>query len=386
MKRVLLLGSTGSIGRQTIDVIESHPELFCVDGLAAYSNIELLASQAAKTKAKRIAIVNEEAYNKYISAYNHDGIEVYCGFKGLIDMCEASDANIALGAIVGIAGLPCIIACINKGMDIALANKETLVAGGMLVTALARKKKVKLLPVDSEHSAIFQCLNASGARAERIILTASGGPFFGMSREELEKVTVEDALRHPNWSMGKKITVDCATMMNKGLEVIEANWLFGTSPDRIDVAIHRKSIVHSMVQFVDGSVLAQLGAPDMRLAIQYALTWPKRYECVSEKLDIFSMGALEFVRPDMEAFPCLDYAYKALKAGNGAPVALNAANEVAVESFLNREISFATISKIIEQCLIVAPPINEMDYTAIMQLDMFTRRMARRFIKMEVKG
>ena len=352
MKRLLVLGSTGSIGRQTLDVATDRSAEFSIWGLSARSNTALLLEQVRRHHPKAVAVTDPAAAED-VRGNLPAGTALYVGPEGLLELTRAAEgqADVAVAAVVGIAGLPAVVAAIEAGMDVALANKETLVTGGALVNGLLAKHGRKLFPVDSEHSAIFQCIQGLSDPAEiaRLILTASGGPFFGWSAEQLTNVTVEQALKHPNWSMGSKITIDSASLMNKGLEVIEAHWLFGVAPQNIDVVVHRQSIVHSMVELRDHSVLAQLGCPDMRIPIQYALTWPRRLACAAPPLDILKAGTLSFEPPDRAAFPCLALAYEALRLGGGTAVALNAANEVAVDKFLTGGISFSSIPKLIER-------------------------------------
>lgn len=346
-KKLLLLGSTGSIGTQTLSVVDHHPDQFEIEALAAYRSVDAMAEQVAKYHPKRVCMVDEAAAKALAARVD---VPVLAGEKGLLTLCDETEADIALDAVVGIAGLTAVMRLIERGVDIALANKEALVTGGALVMEAARKHQVKMLPVDSEHSAIFQCLQG-GAAPLRLWLTASGGPFFGWKAEDLAKVTPAQALKHPNWSMGSKITIDSATLMNKALEVIEARWLFDVEPDNIHVLVHRKSIIHSLVEFADHSILAQLGCPDMRVAIQYALTWPDRAPCPAPALDLAEAGALEFARPDREAFPALDLGYRALKEGGGASVVLNGANELAVDAFLKGRIGFTRIPALVEKAM-----------------------------------
>ena len=352
MKRLLVLGSTGSIGRQTLDVVAAGDTEFSIWGLSAHSNADLLLSQVHRFHPKAVAVTDPAAAER-VRGELPAGTAFFVGPEGLVALCRAAQgqADLAVAAVVGIAGLPAVVACLEGGMDVALANKETLVTGGALVNGLLARHGRRLFPVDSEHSAIFQCIQGLSAHSEiaRLILTASGGPFFGWEAERLADVTVQDALRHPNWSMGAKITIDSATMMNKGLEVIEARWLFDVPVERIDVVVHRQSVVHSMVELVDHSVLAQLGCPDMRIPIQYALTWPRRLACPAPQLDILKAGTLTFAPPDRVAFPCLELGYEALRRGGGAAVALNAANEVAVDKFLRGSIRFTDIPHLVER-------------------------------------
>jgi 1-deoxy-D-xylulose-5-phosphate reductoisomerase len=358
LKRLLVLGSTGSIGMQALLVSENLGGEFEIWGLSAHGNEELLLEQAKRWRPACVALTAPGAAES-LRGRLPDGMRLFSGPEGLLEMCREAQGNAdeAVAAIVGIAGLPAVAECIRAGLDIALANKEALVAGGGLVLRLLAEHGGKLYPVDSEHSAIFQCIQGLSSRDEirRIILTASGGPFYGYTRDMLSSVTVEQALRHPNWSMGGKITIDSATLMNKGLEVVEARWLFGLPAESISVVIHRQSVVHSMVELADGSVLAQLGCPDMRIPIQYALTYPKRLPCTAPALDILKAGPLTFSKPDTDAFPCLGLAYEALRRGGGAAVAMNAANEVAVDKFIRGSIPFNDIPKMVEKGMNLSP-------------------------------
>lgn len=348
MKRVVILGSTGSIGRQALEVIEAHPGRWRVVGLAAGRNADLLAEQAKAFRPRAVALADERAAAALAGELAPLGIEVLAGDEGLGDLAAMPEANIVLSAMAGSAGLGPTYRAIMAGKDIALANKETLVTGGPAVMEAVRRKGVRLLPVDSEHSGLFQCLQGQDRQAvARLWLTASGGPFRGWSREELAGVTAEEALRHPTWSMGTRITIDSATLMNKGLEVIEAHWLFGVSYDRIEVLVHPESIVHAMVEMRDGSVLAQLGRADMRVPIQYALSYPERLPGLLEPLDLARVGCLHFEQPDRQAFPCLDLAYQAGRTGGTLPAVMNAAKEVAVGAFLAGGIGFLDIPRII---------------------------------------
>lgn len=349
-KNMAILGSTGSIGIQALDVARNLG--IKVSGLAANSNVELLEKQAREFKPLAVSAGNSRLASELESRLSGLGIEVLYGFDGLKTVAALKETDTVVSSIVGIAGLIPTLEAIRNGKDIALANKETLVAAGSLVMTEAGKHGVRIFPVDSEHSAIFQCL--SGNRREdvsRIILTASGGPFRGRKRTDLKNVTVSEALRHPNWKMGSKITIDSATLMNKGLEVIEARWLFDAGPEMIKVVVHPQSIIHSMVEYIDGSVMAQMGSPDMRIPIQLALTFPERAENSFSRLDLLNCRELTFEEPDVEAFPCLALAYKALKAGGTMPAALNGANEAAVSLFLDGKIMFTDISVIIERIM-----------------------------------
>jgi len=332
-KRIAVLGSTGSIGCQTLDVVQNFPDRFEIIGLAAGTNLDKLAGQAAKHKPRIVSIGRPEDIPKFRSMVD-SGVKVVAGTKGMIEVAADERVDMVVTSITGTLGLIPTVEAIKSGKDIALANKETLVAAGELVMSLVRAKGVRLLPVDSEHSAVFQSLAGAGPKdIRRIILTASGGPFLYKTKEELHDVGVHDALKHPNWSMGQKITIDSATLMNKGLEVIEARWLFDTDFDRIDVVVHPQSIIHSMVEFPDGSVIAQLGVPDMKIPIQYALTFPERWANDFPKLDFLSLGELTFLPPRMNEFPCLAMAYQAGRQGGTMPAVMNAANDKAVSLF-----------------------------------------------------
>lgn len=351
-KKIAILGSTGSIGRQALDILSDYPEYYEISALSSYQNIDLLYEQVKRYKPSRVAIIDNERA-KAFRKRDLKGLTVLSGETSLIQLIEDGELDIVLVAVVGIAGLRVTLAALEAGIDVALANKETLVAGGQLVIEAAQRTGSHLIPVDSEHSAIFQCFRAASKPQEinKIYLTASGGPFRGFSRNKLKQVSVDDALKHPNWDMGKKITVDSSTLMNKGLEVIEAKWLFDLSVDQIDVLIHPQSIIHSMVEFVDGSIIAQMGKPDMRIPILYAFSYPERFSTKLKKLDFLNIPALSFEEPDIESFPSLSLAYKALKIGGTMPTVLNAANEVAVQKFLQTEISFLEIPVIVERAM-----------------------------------
>lgn len=349
MKKISVLGSTGSIGTQTLDVARMHRDQFQIEGLAAGSNVELLLQQVKEFGPRKVSVATKELADR-VKHSLPAGTEVFYGREGLIEIAAGTDAELVVTAVVGSMGLPSTLAAIEAGKNIGLANKETLVTAGHLVTAAAAAKGVKLLPIDSEHSAIFQCLNGERYEdIERITLTASGGSFRDYTREQLVNVTVEDALKHPNWSMGAKITIDSATMVNKGLEVIEAHWLYGLPYEQISVLLHPESIIHSFVEFRDSSIIAQLGNPDMRVPIQYALTYPERWNSPAPRLSLAEAGRLNFREMDFERFPCLRLAYECGKMGGTAPTVFNAANEVAVARFLRKEISFLRIEEIIEQ-------------------------------------
>ncbi|MCR8845485.1 1-deoxy-D-xylulose-5-phosphate reductoisomerase [Paenibacillus sp. SC116] len=366
MKRIALLGSTGSIGTQTLDVVAQHPEHFQIEAMAAGRNIELLLQQAQQFRPKLVSVQDKAAADA-IRIHLPAGTALTYGEEGLIEVASYGNADTVVTAVMGSIGLKSTLAAIEQGKQIGLANKETLVTAGHLVTAAARKHNVALLPIDSEHSAIFQCLNGESMRHLRsITLTASGGSFRDKGREELKDVTVEQALNHPNWSMGAKITIDSATMANKGLEVIEAHWLFDIPYEQIQVLIHPESIIHSFVEYVDGSVIAQLGLPDMRVPIQYALTYPERVEIKGPSLSLAEIGKLHFREMDMARYPMVRYAYESGQAGGTATTVFNAANEVAVSRFLKGEIGFLDIERIVEKVLcnhqvIAAPSLAEIE-------------------------
>lgn len=351
-RRIAVLGSTGSIGRQTLDVVRQHPDLFQIELLTANNSSELLISQAKEFDANSVVICNESKYGEVAESLQPEGIKVFAGIKSVCELVAGDNIDIVVAAMVGFSGLAPTIAAVKAGKIIALANKETLVAAGSLVMGLAEKHHAPILPVDSEHSAIFQCLLAAqGNPYTRIHLTASGGPFRTWDKGSIAKATKDMALKHPNWSMGAKITVDSATMMNKGFEVIEARWLFNARPEDINVVVHPESVIHSMVEFCDGAVLAQLGCPDMREPIQLALSFPERLSLNNRKLDFATLGSLTFHSPDPDRFPALGLAYEALRRGGNIPCALNAANEAAVAAYLQDRIGFYDISAIAERCI-----------------------------------
>ena len=378
VKCVSILGSTGSIGRQSLDIISRLPEIK-VAALTAGTSVERMAEQCREFRP-RLAVMATEAAAKELAAQISDlPVRVNWGEQGLLEAASAPDADCVITAVVGMVGLKPTLAAIRAGKRIGLANKETLVCAGELVMAEAEKYRAEIIPVDSEHSAIFQCLMGASDRKEvkRLILTCSGGPFFGRSREELKTVTQADALKHPNWKMGAKITIDCATLMNKGLEVIEAMRLYRMPLERVDVVIHRQSVVHSMVEFTDGAVMAQLGTPDMRLPIQLALTYPERIPCPVEPLDLLSCGPLTFSKPDMENFPCLALAYECAKKGGTACPAMNGANEEAVAMFLRNEIGFYDIYRLVSQAVEAVPFLKNPTLEEILEAD----RLARGAVK-----
>ncbi len=351
MRSIAILGSTGSIGTQTLQVVEANPTLFQVELLTAQNNWELLVQQALRVQPNAVVIGNKKNFNAVKEALAHTDIKVFTGKESIIDSVKSANIDVVLTALVGFAGLEPTIAAIKSGKAIALANKETLVVAGELITKLALENRVPILPVDSEHSAIFQCLAGEHSPIEKIILTASGGPFRQFTKEQLQSVTSAQALNHPNWCMGNKITIDSASLMNKGLEVIEAKWLFGLKPKQIEVVVHPQSIIHSMVQFEDGSIKAQMGLPDMRVPIQYALTYPYRAKSDFPRLNFTDYPQLTFEKPDTERFPNLALAREAMEKGGNMPCILNAANEIVVESFLRNDISFIEMSDIIAQTM-----------------------------------
>ena len=352
MKKIALIGSTGSIGTQTLEIVRNHPEEYKVVALACGRNLELLEAEMREFHPSFVSVGDEEGAASLRASTRDLGIPVGFGMSGLCEAAAYPDADVTVTAIVGMVGIQPTLAAIEAGKTIALANKETLVTAGHLVTKAAKERGVKILPVDSEHSAIFQSLQGNdGNRIARILLTASGGPFRGRTREELKQVKLADALKHPNWSMGQKITIDSATMVNKGLEVIEATWLFDVEPERIEVLVQPQSIIHSAVEYEDGAVIAQLGTPDMKLPIQYALTWPARVYLPGDRLDFTKLSAIELAQPDRKTFLGLDFAYRAAKEGGILPTAMNAANEYAVAHFLREEISFLEIYDWIEYAM-----------------------------------
>ena len=378
-KQIAILGSTGSIGTQALKVIEEHPDLYEAYALTANNQVELLAEQARKFMPAAVVIANEDKYFQLKEMLSDLPIQVYAGSDALCEIVEAKPIDVVLASMVGYAGLRPTMNAIRAGKAIALANKETLVVAGELINALAQQYKTPILPVDSEHSAIFQCLEPNNA-LEKVILTASGGPFRKFTMEQLHHVTKEQALKHPNWDMGAKITIDSATMMNKGFEVIEAKWLFGVRPDQIEVVVHPQSIIHSMVQYEDGAVKAQLGMPDMRLPIQYAFSYPQRIKASFDRLDFSTMKELTFEQPDTNRFRCLALAYEALNKGGNMACIVNAANEVVVSAFLKDRISFLRMSEVIEQSMAKVPFIQTPTYEDYVATDAEARRIAESLI------
>lgn len=377
MKKVCILGATGSIGTQALDVIRQHPEHFEAHTLTAYNNAPLLIQQAREFQPDTVVIVREDLYQEVSDALADLPIKVYTGSQALCEVVTNGDIDIVLTAMVGFAGLRPTIAAIQAHKTIALANKETLVVAGELICELAIKNKVAILPVDSEHSAILQSITGEGNnKIEKILLTASGGPFRTFSKEQMETVTPSQALRHPNWEMGAKITIDSATLMNKGFEMIEAKWLFDISPADIEVVVHPESIIHSAVQFTDGSVKAQLGVPDMRLPIQYAFTYPARLHLSGERLNLFALQQMHFEPADMERFPCLRLAYEAIEEGGTAPCVLNAANEIVNLAFRQGKISYPSIARIIEETMHSLPVIQNPTLEQLIESDAKARQIA----------
>lgn len=381
-KQIAILGSTGSIGTQALQVIEKHPDLYEAYVLTANNKVELLIQQARKFMPEAVVIANPQKYGELKEALKDLPIKVYAGEDALCQVVEAAPIDMVLTAMVGYAGLRPTMNAIKAGKVIALANKETLVVAGDLINKMANKYNTVILPVDSEHSAVFQCLSGEyNNKVEKVILTASGGPFRHFTMEQLATVTKEQALKHPNWKMGAKITIDSASMMNKGFEVIEAKWLFDVRPEQIEVVVHPQSVIHSMVQFEDGAVMAQLGMPDMRLPIQYAFSYPKRIHSSFERLDFTKMASLTFEKPDTERFRNLGLAYEALHRGGNMPCIVNAANEVVVAAFLHDRISFMGMSDVIEKAMQKATFVQNPTYDDYVQTDAEVRRLAEEMIK-----
>ena len=383
MKKIAILGSTGSIGVNALDVVSKNPEQLEVVALAAGRNLEVLKGQIERFRPKIVSVLDKEHAGRLKAMFGKASLpDILWGEEGARSVASAPGADMVLSAIVGAAGLVPTLEAIEAGKDIALANKETLVTAGPLVVERARSRGVRIIPVDSEHSAVFQCIEGNSEKSVgRVILTASGGPFLRASRTELETVRISDALNHPNWKMGRKITIDSATMMNKGLEVIEARWLFGVDYERIDVVIHPQSIVHSLVEFIDGSVLAQMGLPDMRGPISYALFHPERMPGGFPPFDLSKVGRLEFQPPDLERFPCLRLGYEAGRAAGTMPAVMNAANEVAVNAFLEEKIPFQSIARVIEEVMSRHAPADVSSLEAVLEADAQARRQAEEILK-----
>ena len=383
MKRIAILGSTGSIGTQALEVIAANPELFELFAITGHSNVSLLAEQARQFKPNMVIVTDDSKYLELKESISDlDDVKVFAGMQSVCDMVAMSSVDMVLTSMVGYAGLQPTIAAVKAGKTIALANKETLVVAGELICSLAAQYKSAILPVDSEHSAIFQCLAGEHEKSiEKLLLTASGGPFRTFSLEQLAHVTKADALKHPNWDMGAKITIDSASMMNKGFEVIEAKWLFGVQKEQIEVVVHPQSIVHSMVQFTDGSVKAQLGMPDMRLPIQYAFGYPNRLPNAYDRVDFAQIGTLTFEKPDTNRFRNLAFAYDAMAKGGNLPCILNAANEVVVKAFLHDKIGFLQMSDVIEWAMQTLPFIQTPTYQDYVETDAHVRRMVEEKIQ-----
>ncbi|WP_027398301.1 1-deoxy-D-xylulose-5-phosphate reductoisomerase [Anaerovorax odorimutans] len=368
MKKIAILGSTGSIGKQSLNVIENNPDKFKVNVLSCRNSIELLSKQIEKFNPEYAVVEDEQDAINLSKKYSKT--EFLYGMEGLISAASKTDCDIVLNSLMGMRGLEPTYHAIKAGKDIALANKETLVAGGEIIMDAAKEMGIKILPVDSEHSAIFQSLQGNkGKEINKILLTASGGPFRGFNLKQLENVTLEQALKHPNWSMGNKITIDSASMMNKGLEVIEAKWLFDVPGEKIQVVIHPQSIIHSMIEYADHSIIAQLGVPDMRIPISYALSYPNRIKNAFESVDFFQIKTLTFEKPDLKTFKCLSFAYEALKLGGSYPVVLNAANEILVQQFLKKRINFIDIQNTIDRVLQDHNPTYNLDLCKILDID-----------------
>lgn len=380
-KRIAILGSTGSIGTQALDVIEKNPDKFEVEVLTANNNTDLLIAQAKKHKPNVVVIANEEKYTEVSKALGGEFVKVYAGAEAIAQVVAMDTVDLVLTAMVGYAGLLPTIRAVEAGKNIALANKETLVVAGEIITRLALENKVEIYPVDSEHSAIFQCLTGEFFNPiEKIYLTASGGPFLGYSQEQLKKVTPQDALRHPNWDMGAKITIDSATMMNKGFEVIEAKWLFDLKPEQIDVIVHSQSIIHSIVQFQDGSMKAQMGLPDMRVPIQYAMGFPERLVSDFPRFNFLDYPALTFEHPDTKNFRNLALAFEVMEKAGNAPCVLNAANEIAVKAFLDKKIGFLQISELIDKTIETASFVQHPTLDDYIQSNEEARRITESFL------
>lgn len=380
MKNIALLGSTGSIGRQTLEVVEEFPEDFKVQILAARGNWELIMEQAKRFAPHYVVLTDEAAFEQLKSHWQEPSIRLLCGMENLLKVLADEPLDLVVGAMGGAIGIEPTLKALELGIDVALANKETLVAGGDLVRAVQQKTGAKILPVDSEHSAIFQCMEQEGKCVSRILLTASGGPFRQSTLEELRTVKPQAALKHPNWSMGRKITIDSATLMNKGLEVIEANWLFNMPYDQIKVLVHPQSVIHSMVEYGDGSVLAHLGRADMRIPIQYALTYPERQANTFPKLDFTQLNGLTFHEVDHEKFPALQLAYAAGRTGRSLPVVLNAANEIAVQAFLEERLSFLGIPALVEKVMARHDVTTVDDLAHLMAIDSWARAEAQKLL------
>ena len=385
MRALTILGSTGSIGTQTLEVVENLPGEFRVVALTANRNIELLAHQARQFQVEAVALADPKGADELRRMLAGTGIAIHTGRSGLLEIAGRDDIDLCLNGLVGGGGMAPTMAALEAGVDVALSNKESLVMAGALITALQQEKGTKLLPIDSEHSAIWQCLAGEDrSQIRRLVLTGSGGPFRTWPLEDMSQVTREQALRHPNWDMGPKVTIDSATMMNKGLEVIEARWLYDIPPERIDIVIHPQSIIHSMVEFIDGSIKAQLGVPDMKIPIQYALAYPDHRPADWPRLDLAAIGELTFEEPDLEKFPCITLAYDALRRGGSAPAALNLANDLAVQAFLDDQLTFAAIPRVLERVLSEHPFIETPTLADLEELEAWTERYVSQTLGSEV--
>ncbi len=385
MRALTILGSTGSIGTQTLEVVENLPGEFRVVALTANRNIELLAHQARQFQVEAVALADPTGADELRERLAGSGIAIHTGRAGLLEIAGRDDIDLCLNGLVGGGGMAPTMAALEAGVDVALSNKESLVMAGALITALQQEKGTRLLPIDSEHSAIWQCLAGEDrSQIRRLVLTGSGGPFRTWPLEDMSQVTREQALRHPNWDMGPKVTIDSATMMNKGLEVIEARWLYDMPPERIDIVIHPQSIIHSMVEFVDGSIKAQLGVPDMKIPIQYALAYPDHRPADWPRLDLAAIGELTFEEPDLEKFPCITLAYDALRRGGSAPAALNLANDLAVQAFLEDQLAFAAIPRVLERVLSEHPFIETPTLADLEELEAWTERYVSKTLSSEV--
>ena len=380
-RKIAILGSTGSIGRQALQVIAEHRDLFEVELLTANTSADLLVEQALQFDVNQVVLHDEAAYRRAKDLLAGSPVKVYAGKESVVGLMETMDVDVVLSAQVGFSGLEPTLAALRNGRPVALSNKESLVAAGSLVMRLAQEKGTPLLPVDSEHSAIFQCLQGQRGRIEKLLLTASGGPFLHHTPEQMASITRAEALRHPRWNMGAKITIDCATMMNKGLEMIEAHWLFNVAPKDIQIVVHPQSIIHSMVQFTDGTVLGQMSNPDMRIPIQFALAYPERPALPIPRLDFAQLGQFTFLAPDLERFPCIRLAYEAIAKGGNLPCAMNAANEEAVHAFLQEEIPFTTIAKAVEATMAVTPIVEVPTLEDIIVTDREARIRVQEFLK-----
>ena len=382
MKHISILGSTGSIGTQTLEIVRQFPDEFKVVGLTSNKNIELIRQQIKEFKPIAVAVMD---FKKANELKNFTSAQVYSGIDGLNKIASLNEADTVVNALVGSVGIEPTYNAIKNKKNIALANKETLVAAGSIIMKEIKKNNIKLMPIDSEHSAIFQCLNGENINeVSKITLTCSGGPFKNYSREQLGNVVVEDALKHPTWNMGNKITIDSATLMNKGFEVIEAHWLYGIDYEKIKIVVHPQSIVHSLVEFVDKSVIAQLGLPDMKIPIQYALSYPKRFQSLQESLDLTKIKNLEFKKPDSEMFPCLKYAYEAGTIGGTLPAVINTANEIAVRAFLENKIRFLDIARLIRKIMDSHTIIKNPNLSDILEVDKKTKEQAKNIIEEEM--